>query len=99
MADCNYITSRRFLDIKQVSTLKTKLEIEAYLKLIISEELGVAIDNIDSDLSFYELGLDSINSMFLLEKVENQFNVSLTPLYFWDYPTISAFSKLLASKI
>ena len=74
-------------------------EIENYLAEIISEELGIEIGSIDTKSSFHELGLDSINSMFLLEKVENKYQLSLTPLYFWDYPSIEAFSELVAAKI
>lgn len=70
-------------------------EIVIFIKKAIAEEARVPDTSIDADKSFHLLGLDSISSIYILEKVENSFNVTISPLYFWDYPTI----RLLAGQI
>ena len=61
----------------------------------IMEETKSSKDEIDIDATFHELGLDSINSIFLLDQIESVYNISFTPLYFWDYPTIRTLATQL----
>lgn len=68
-------------------------EIKTYFKSIIAEELNISISSIKDDDTFFDLGLDSINAVFLLEVVEQHYKITLSPLDFWDYPTIGAFTK------
>lgn len=73
--------------------MKSKDQVEDFLKKVISEESKIPSDSISRDQSFFELGLDSISSIFLLEQIEIKFNISLKPLDFWDYPNIDTFSS------
>lgn len=61
----------------------------------VMEETMSAEDDIDINATFHELGLDSINSIYLLDQIEKYYNISFTPLYFWDYPTINALATQL----
>lgn len=79
--------------------MTSETEIQVFITKLISDEIKINISDIDPDASFQELGLDSINSMFLLEQIENEYQLSLPPLNFWDYPTIRTFSGLIAQKL
>lgn len=69
--------------------------IEAYFIDIVSRETSIATNDIKVDETFHELGLDSINAVFVMEKLEKEFDVSLSPLCFWDYPTIRLLSEYI----
>jgi acyl carrier protein len=66
-----------------------------FIKNIISKECDIAIDTIAPENSFFELGLDSISAVYLLELAENECKLKLNLLLFWDYPTIQTFSNKL----
>lgn len=67
----------------------TKEDIASFMNKIIAREKNIGIDDISQDSTFFELGLDSISSVYLLDLLERKFNISLNPLAFWDYPTIN----------
>ncbi len=66
-----------------------------HFKDIIAEETRTTPDEINVDDTFHALGLDSISAVFIMEEVEKEYKVTLTPLCFWDYPTI----RLLATYV
>ncbi len=68
-------------------------EVIDFIKGIIAEEIKESPEKIDVDSEFFEFGLDSINSLVLLDKAEKHFDVELNPLFFWDYPTIRTFGE------
>ncbi|MEP2770572.1 MAG: acyl carrier protein [Fulvivirga sp.] len=68
-------------------------EIAYFITSLIAKETGLKENDISADGSFFEYGLDSISAIFLLEQVCERYNIELSPLYFWDYPTIDAFSN------
>ncbi len=74
-------------------------EIIEFFKELIAEETGSKPSEINIDEGFQSLGLDSVNAVFLLEKMERRYKVSLSPLLFWDYPTIKTFSAHIYSLI
>jgi len=78
-----------------VSEDKQQRVIEAYFVDIVSRETRIATSDIKVDETFHELGLDSINAVFVMEKLEKEFDVSLSPLCFWDYPTIRLLSEYI----
>ena len=67
------------------------------LKMEIAAETGVSFDDIDDNASFGSLGLNSISSVFILDKLEKQLNVDMNPLFFWDYPTIRLLADYVSS--
>ncbi|UII31749.1 acyl carrier protein [Fulvivirga ulvae] len=74
---------------------RSACDIATFMKKVIAEETRMPNPAIDENLSFHQFGLDSISSIYLLEKVENEYDITISPLYFWDYPTIN----LLAEQI
>ena len=71
----------------------TKQDISDFFKLKIAEEMQMDIKEIDIHKNFAQFRLDSINSLFILEQLENYLGVSINPLDFWNYPTIEEFSQ------
>lgn len=65
------------------------------LKRLIASEQNLALENIQDHNSFFDLGLDSISAVYLMELAENELNIKLTPLDFWDYPTIAQFAEYI----
>ncbi|MBL6449210.1 acyl carrier protein [Fulvivirga sp. 29W222] len=74
---------------------KSQGEIIVFLQKVIAEETKLPYSDVDENLGLHQFGLDSISSVYLLEKVENYYGITISPLYFWDYPTI----RLLATQI
>ena len=75
----------------------TKAEILTRLKKEIAKETGLTVAEIDDSATFYSLGLDSISSVFVLDKLEKELKVYLNPLFFWDYPTVGLFADYITS--
>ena len=72
-------------------------EIIDFFKEIVANETSCRPDEIDIKDNFHALGLDSINAVYVLEKLEIKYSISLPPLLFWDYPTIQLFSNHIQS--
>jgi acyl carrier protein len=70
-------------------------ELLTFIKQAISEETDVPVGQIDDSQAFISMGLDSLSSIVILNKIEDKFNVELNPIYFWDYPTLGAFTDFL----
>lgn len=71
--------------------LKSELELIEVVSAIVAEETQLDRQSIDPDKHWASFGLDSINSIYLLEKMENELGLDLNPLMFFDYPTIRTF--------
>ena len=67
-------------------------QIVDFFKEIVAEETSASMQEIDVNDKFHALGLDSVNAVFVLEKLEKKYDIVLSPLLFWDYPTIQSFS-------
>lgn len=65
------------------------------IKAIISRETGADVTLLDDQSSFHALGLDSVNSLFLLGELEDLLEVDIDPLSLYDNPTIASFSSYL----
>jgi len=68
-------------------------------KEIVAAETQQPVKEIDEDATFHNLGLNSLTSVYIMEEMENRFNIQLNPMQFWDYPTIRLFSKFIQAKI
>jgi acyl carrier protein len=75
----------------------TQEQVTARIKAEISRETGLAISEIDDGATFYSLGLDSVSSVYILDKLEKQLNVEMNPLFFWDYPTVGLFAEYITT--
>lgn len=79
--------------------MKSQGEIQDMIKDVISDELSVDPTTLDTDQSFHNLGLDSLDSIFLLSKMEERLNIHIDSMSVYDHPTIHSFSEYLASQL
>ena len=78
--------------------MTTKESTIAIIKKLISEETGITINEIKETDSFFNLGLDSVSCIFLMDKLEKQLHIELNPIHFWDYPTIDTYSEFIVQE-
>ena len=60
--------------------------------------LGLSNDEIEPDVSFARLGLDSANSVYLIVELEEWLGLELTPDLLFEHPTISDLARYLAAR-
>lgn len=77
----------------------TKANIIELITHLVSKETGIPKSEIKGTEAFYELGLDSINSVFLLDELEKSTGLELNPIFFWDYPTLDSFSAFIEKEL
>ena len=66
---------------------------------MIAEETGIGINEIGDTDTFFNLGLDSVSCIFLMDKVEKKLGVELNPIFFWDYPSIDTYADFLLQDV
>ena len=74
-------------------------EIIEFIKKRIAEEQGIPADEIEIDVEFINLGLDSISAVFVLEDIEKFLEIEINPIRLWDYPTIQSLSDFLVNEL
>jgi acyl carrier protein len=79
--------------------MKTGTEILQLLKEEISSETGIPASEIADSASFFELGLNSISAVFILDVLEKKLKVEMNPLFFWDYPTVELLADYITTLI
>lgn len=77
----------------------TRLELITLLKTIIAEETGIALNEIADTDTFFNLGLDSVSCIFLMDKLEKKIKLELNPMFFWDYPSIDTYADFLLENV
>lgn len=77
----------------------TRPELISILKSVIADETGIAVAEIADTDTFFNLGLDSVSCIFLMDKVEKILKVELNPLYFFDYPSIDTYADFLLENV
>lgn len=74
-------------------------EIIEFIKKRIAEEQGLPITEVEIDVEFINLGLDSVSAVFILEDIEKFLEIEINPISLWDYPTIESFSKFITNHL
>lgn len=69
----------------------TKQELIAFCKEELSPMIGIPTEEIDIHANFDTLRLNSIHAMQLLDELEDYARIRLSPLLFWENPTIESF--------
>ena len=59
------------------------------LKAIIAEETGLDISHMDIDASFVELGIDSLLSITISSRAQDELGLNMSPSHFVDFPTLN----------
>ena len=77
----------------------TKAEISQFLKEQVSLECSIPIGSVRTDVAFVESGMDSLKAVYIMDRLEKFIGAELSPLYFWDNPTIASLAGFLAEEI
>ncbi|QMU65949.1 MAG: SDR family NAD(P)-dependent oxidoreductase [Flavobacteriaceae bacterium] len=80
-------------DIPQTDQLVKKFQPD--ILTMISEILKIDVEDIDLNDDISEYGFDSMDFTQLANKLNNQYELELTPTIFFEYPSISEFSDFL----
>lgn len=59
------------------------------LREIVTEEAGIDIGQFDSDASFVELGIDSLLSITISSRAQDELGLDMPPSTFSDFPTLN----------
>jgi len=77
----------------------TRPELITLFKSVIAEETGIAVTEISETDTFFNLGLDSVSCIYLMDNLEKKLNVELNPIHFWDYPSIDTYADFLLKDV
>ena len=82
--------------IQFVPEAKTKINletIEQWLGEQLCQQLDLTEDDVYPDEAFASYGLTSKQAIVLLRQIEKRFRLELSPVIFWNHPTIAALSQ------
>lgn len=79
--------------------ITTEAELIKFCREELSQMTGVAPNLIHNDTRFEDLRLNSIHAMQMLDELEDRINISISPLVFWENPTLSLFCKYIVSQL
>lgn len=79
--------------------LLTEEELISFCREELSQMTGVTPESIDINASFEDMRLNSIHAMQMLDELEDRLGIAISPIVFWENPTLSAFCKYIASQI
>ncbi|WP_103865513.1 SDR family NAD(P)-dependent oxidoreductase [Aquimarina sp. I32.4] len=68
------------------------------LKELFEDVLHIPSNEIDEDVAFVDLGLDSISGVELIRSINNTFNVNFEAIILYDYYTINKLSDLISKE-
>ncbi|MFI7644237.1 acyl carrier protein [Nonomuraea sp. NPDC049400] len=54
---------------------------------------------IDADTPLADYGLDSLYALAIVDEIENYLGIAIDATIMWDYPSVSALSSALATKL
>jgi acyl carrier protein len=73
-------------------------DIETYLQTLVAATLCLKASQIDPYRPFTSLGFDSLMTLELRNRLENDLGERLSTALFWSYPTISALAEYLKKR-
>jgi polyketide synthase PksN len=79
------------------SDLKAKVAVK--ITEIVTESLHLSEDELRSDLSFKDLGVDSINGMEIIRDINRSFGLSLDSVVLYDYATLAKLTEFVFDEI
>ena len=77
----------------------TEEELISFCREELSQMMGVTPESIDINANFEDLRLNSIHAMQMLDELEDRLGITISPLVFWENPTLLSFCKYIASQI
>lgn len=77
--------------------MKTKIEIETWIKEWIAKETDTDIIAIDVDTNFANFGMSSSQGILFSGDLSDWAGLNLDPSLVWDYPTIESLTAYVES--
>lgn len=74
-------------------------DIVQIIKESIASEIDLKISSIAENEEFFNLGVNSMQAIFILEKLESALQISLDPILLWDYPTVNTLASYIENEI
>lgn len=70
-------------------------EVELFLRKLLAAHLKQPVEQIKTNLGYYEMGLNSTGLLEVVKEIENKINKSLSPTLLFEYTTIAELSQYL----
>jgi len=83
-------------NLKVVNKTLAKSSVVEQVMDIISKETGVGHDELDNNIAFADLGVDSLMSLTISGRLREELELSIDSHAFLDHPTVGLFKKFLA---
>jgi acyl carrier protein len=77
----------------------TEAELISFCREELSQMMGVTPEAIDIHANFEDLRLNSIHAMQMLDELEDRLGITISPIVFWENPTLSSFCKNIFSQL
>jgi len=74
-------------------------ELTSFLEISLAEALYIDVSEIERDLQFTELGLDSIVGVEWVKKINQSFDTNLNATDVYDYPTLNDFTVYIQNQV
>jgi acyl carrier protein len=65
----------------------------------ISEELGIAAQEIDPDTNLGTYGVDSVAASKMIGALEREYNLELSTVFVFEFPTIASLAREIAKLV
>ncbi|WP_444944873.1 SDR family NAD(P)-dependent oxidoreductase [Microbulbifer sp. ZKSA006] len=69
--------------------------VRLFLQELIASKLSCPCESIDVDSGYYELGLSSVTLMEVVQSIEREFSVALSPILLFEYGNIAVLAEYL----
>ncbi len=77
----------------------TKDQLIHFLKQKISTECNTPLEHIQDTDRFDQLNMDSMSAIMVMDALEDFLQMELSPLYFWDNPTLDSYASFIIGKM
>ena len=74
-------------------------DIQDWLAVQMSEQLGMDANDIENDTPFSAYGLSSAQAMAIAQAGKQRFGLEISPLILWNCPTIAALSAHMVTEL
>ncbi|WNO11560.1 SDR family NAD(P)-dependent oxidoreductase [Teredinibacter sp. KSP-S5-2] len=81
--------------VNSVQQEYSHVEISAQLKSLLAQELHLEFDEIEEDIQFVDLGLDSITGVTWVRKINDHYGTAIEAAMIYSYPTLTKLSQFV----
>lgn len=89
------ISEERYTDI----AIETEQDLEKYIQSLLANELKIEIDQINNEISFMEMGINSTMSLHVKKALEEKLKLKILPTVIFNYNTVSRLGMFLWEQV